>query len=128
MVEHITNGIKISVQTTYNGVVQQHKHQLNAFSYNISIENETADTVQLLERFWEIYDALNHKEFVEGAGVVGQQPIIAPNACHRYTSNCFLLAESGAMKGRFKMINLHSKDYFEATIPTFQLNTTPEMN
>ncbi len=128
MVEQITNGIKISVQTTYNGVVQQHKQQFNAFSYNIAIENETSDTVQLLERFWEISDALNHKEFVEGAGVVGQQPILAPNACHRYTSNCFLFAETGAMSGRFKMINLDTKAYFDVIIPTFQLTTTASMN
>ncbi len=128
MVEKITNGIKISVQTAYNGILQQQDKQLNAFSYEISIANESSDTVQLLERFWEISDALNHKEYVEGEGVIGQQPVLAPNRHHRYTSNCFLFAETGAMRGRFKMKNMHTKDCFYVIIPTFQLTTTAALN
>ena len=89
MVQLITNGIKISVKTRYNGVIQQGLNKFNAFSYYISIENETTETVQLLERFWEISDALNDKEFVEGEGVVGQKPIIEPNEFYTYKSNCF---------------------------------------
>ena len=128
MVQLITKGIKISVKTRYNGVIQQGQNEFNAFSYYISIENETTETVQLLERFWEISDALNDKEFVEGEGVVGQKPIIEPNEFYTYKSNCFLLAATGSMKGSFKMINKNSKEYFQVIIPTFQLTTTPLLN
>lgn len=128
MVQLITNGIKISVKTRYNGTITQGENQYNAFSYYISIENETIDSVQLLERFWEISDALNDKEYVEGEGVVGQKPIIEPSEFYTYKSNCFLLASSGAMKGSFKMINKSSNEYFEVTIPIFQLTTTPLLN
>lgn len=128
MVELITNGIKISVKTRYNGIIQRNLNQYNAFSYYITIENETKDTVQLLERFWEITDALNFKEFVEGEGVVGQKPIIEPDGFYTYKSNCFLLASTGSMKGKFKMVNKSSSKNFEVTIPTFQLTTTPLLN
>ncbi len=128
MVQLVTNGIKISVKTRYNGTIQQGQNEYKTFSYYISIENETADTVQLLERFWEINDALNDKEYVEGEGVVGQKPIIAPNEYYTYKSNCFLLASTGSMKGRFKMINKNSNEYFEVIVPTFQLTTTPVLN
>jgi len=128
MVQSITNGIKISVKTRYNGAVQQGEKEFNAFSYYISIENETTDTVQLLERFWEISDALNDKEYVEGEGVVGQKPILQPNEFYTYKSNCFLVAATGSMKGSFKMINKNTKEYFEVIIPTFQLTTTPLLN
>lgn len=128
MVQSITNGIKISVKTRYNGAIQQGENEFNAFSYYISIENETTDTVQLLERFWEISDALNDKEYIEGEGVVGQKPIIQPNEFYTYKSNCFLFAAIGSMKGSFKMININTREYFEVIIPTFQLTTTPLLN
>jgi ApaG protein len=128
MEQLITKGIKISVKTRYNGIIQQGENQFSAFSYYISIENESSDTVQLLERFWEISDALNDKEFVEGEGVVGQQPILEPNGYYTYKSNCFLVASSGSMKGSFKMLNKNSQEYFEVIIPTFQLNTTTLLN
>ena len=128
MTQLITNGIKISIKTRYNGLIQQGENQFNAFSYYISIENETADAVQLLGRFWEISDALNDKEYVEGEGVVGQKPIIEPREFYTYKSNCFLLADTGSMKGSFKMINKNTQEYFEVIIPTFQLTTTTLLN
>lgn len=128
MVQLVTNGIKISVKTRYNGTIKQGANLFNAFSYYISIENKTLNTVQLLERFWEISDALNDKEFVEGEGVVGQKPIIEPNEYYTYQSNCFLTASSGAMKGSFKMVNKSTEEYFEVIIPVFQLTTTPLLN
>lgn len=128
MVQLVTNGIKISVKTRYNGAIKQGANLFNAFSYFISIENKTLDTVQLLERFWEITDALNDKEYVEGEGVVGQKPVIEPNENYTYQSNCFLMASSGAMKGSFKMINITTNEYFEVIIPIFQLTTTPLLN
>jgi ApaG protein len=128
MVQLLTNGIKISVKTTYNGVLEEGLDQYNAFSYYISIENETKDEVQLLERFWEIFDALNGKKQVEGEGVVGQRPIIAPKECYTYTSNCFLLAAAGSMKGSFMMVNKNTLEYFKVIVPAFQLTATPLLN
>lgn len=128
MVQQITNGIKISVKTEFNGIIERNQNTFNAFSYFITIENESDDVVQLLERFWEISDSLNNKEFVAGEGVVGQKPTLNPNEQYTYRSNCFLLGSTGSMKGTFKMINKKTTVLFQVIIPTFQLTTTPVLN
>lgn len=128
MVQQITNGIKISVKTKYNGTIDRNLNTFNSFSYYITIENESEDVVQLLERFWEISDALNEKEFVVGEGVVGQKPTLNPKGEYTYRSNCFLLGSSGSMKGTFKMINKNTNQLFQVIIPTFQLTTIPLLN
>lgn len=124
----VTNGIKISVKTRYNGTINKGNNEFHTFSYYITIENNTKDSVQLLDRFWEISDALNNKEFVEGEGVIGQKPILEPQGFYTYKSNCFLFAATGSMKGHFTMINLTSKKRLKVTIPTFQLTSTALLN
>lgn len=128
MVQQVTKGIKISVKTVYNGTMYRGHREYYAFSYFISIENKSKDTVQLLERYWSIYDSLNNLEFVEGEGVVGQTPIFEPNSEYNYKSNCFLTSSIGAMKGSYKMINLETAEEFLVNVPTFQLTTTPVLN
>ncbi|TYP99527.1 uncharacterized protein affecting Mg2+/Co2+ transport [Tenacibaculum adriaticum] len=128
MFQQITKGIKISVKTTYNGIITRGHFNYHAFSYFITIENKSKDTVQLLERYWTIHDSLNKTEFIEGEGVVGQKPILHPNDEYNYKSNCFLLSTHGAMSGNYKMIKTESTERFLVTIPTFQLTTTPTLN
>ena len=128
MIQQITNGIKIAVKTTFNGAVYRNDFLYHTFSYYISIENKTNENVQLLERFWEISDALNDTEFVEGEGVVGQTPILQPQEIYTYKSHCFLIGTSGAMKGYFTMINKTTSQVFKVTIPSFQLTATAVLN
>lgn len=128
MFYQITKGIKISVKTSYSGTMYRGHREYYAFSYFITIENKSKDTVQLTERFWTIFDSLNDKEFVEGEGVIGQTPILHPNDSYNYKSNCFLTSSVGSMNGFYKMINIETKEEFMVTIPTFQLTTTPTLN
>jgi ApaG protein len=71
MVSQITRGIKISVLTTFEGTTQNYKIHF-AFSYQVTIENHSKDSVQLTSRHWEIYDSLNNIEIVDGEGVIGK--------------------------------------------------------
>lgn len=128
MVEKITKGIKISVLTNYEGIHSLNENRMYLFSYFITIENQSSNTVQLLTRKWEIYDSLNSKEIVEGDGVVGQIPILEPNEKYTYRSNCLLQSKIGAMKGHFNMINFDSKTHFKVHIPPFQLNVMDTLN
>jgi len=128
MFQQVTKNIKISVKTTYNGVAPHGNLNYHAFSYYITIENNSKETVQLLERYWTIFDSLKDIEFVEGAGVVGQTPILQPTDEYSYSSNCFLISTIGSMSGSYKMINLTTSEEFLVTIPTFQLTTTPTLN
>ena len=53
------------------------------FSYAIEIVNESERAVTLLSRHWTVVDANGHRHDVEGEGVVGKQPRIAPGESFR---------------------------------------------
>lgn len=121
MVQQVTNGIKISVTSNFEGTNYRNYRLYYAFSYQITIENQSNETVQLLERHWEIFDSLNNTEIVEGSGVIGKKPVLKPSQKHTYTSNCFLTSPIGAMRGFYNMVNIASTKIFKVFIPTFQL-------
>lgn len=121
MVQQVTNGIKVSVSTNFEGSSYRNDTLLYAFSYLVTIENQSNETVQLLERNWKIYDSLNKTETVEGSGVIGQKPILKPSQIHIYKSNCLLTSPIGSMKGFYNMVDLSTSKTFKVYIPTFQL-------
>ena len=128
MVSQITRGIKISVLTSFEGTYfKSHKIHF-AFSYQINIENHSKDSVQLNSRHWEIYDALNDVETVDGEGVIGKKPIIKPGEAFSYSSGCLLSSPIGAMKGFFNMVNFTTTKSFKELIPTFKLSAPFAIN
>ncbi|HBK71933.1 MAG TPA: Co2+/Mg2+ efflux protein ApaG [Flavobacteriaceae bacterium] len=127
MVQQITNGIKISVKTNFEGNFLQGNKICFSFSYSITIENQSNDSVQLISRHWEIFDALNNKTIVDGEGVIGEKPILAPKKSHTYSSFCNLISPTGSMKGHFNMINFTTTKNLKVQIPTFQL-TVPAIS
>ena len=128
MVSQITQGIKISVLTSFEGTYFKN-YKLNfAFSYKITIENYGKDTVQLVTRHWEILDSLNYLEIVDGEGVIGKKPILKPGESHVYSSGCLLSSSFGAMSGHFNMINFTSTRSFKVAVPTFKLNAPFALN
>lgn len=128
MVQQITKGIKISVKTKYEGPLTRNLHVYHNFSYYITIENTSADTVQLTDRCWKIFDSLNAIEIVRGEGVVGQTPVLKPKDIYTYKSGCILHSDMGAMKGYFTMVDMDSLESFNVTIPSFQLTTAVSSN
>ena len=128
MVSQITKGIKISVLTSFEGTYFKNYKIHFAFSYQVSIENQSKDSVQLTSRHWEIYDALNQLEVVDGEGVVGKKPVIKPGEIYTYSSGCLLNSPIGAMKGYFNMINFTSTKSFKVIIPTFKLSAPFAIN
>ena len=121
MVTQITSNIKISVITNYEGIYYKEYQMLHAFSYQITIENLSSDVVQLQTRHWDIFDTLNNVETVEGEGVVGKTPILAPGKKYVYSSGCMLKGPIGAMNGFYTMANFSNNTYFKVQIPTFKL-------
>ena len=90
MVTQITRGIKISVNTSFEGTYFKNYKLHFAFSYEITIENHSKDCVQLNTRHWEILDSLNATEIVDGEGVIGKKPVLKPGETHTYNSGCLL--------------------------------------
>ncbi|GAA4281359.1 Co2+/Mg2+ efflux protein ApaG [Gaetbulibacter aestuarii] len=128
MVQQITSGIKISVETTFEGSFYKNYKIQYAFGYTVTIENQSKDSVQLNARHWEIMDALNNVEIVTGEGVIGKKPVLKPGESHTYTSGCLLGSPFGAMHGHYDMINFTTTKKFQVTIPTFKLSAPFAIN
>ena len=73
------------------------------FEYTIRITNLGNETLQLLNRRWIITDAFEHVEEVEGPGVVGEQPVLAPGESFKYSSWGPLKTPTGVMRGSNQM-------------------------
>ena len=128
MVTQITRSIKISVLTSFEGTYFKNYKVNFAFSYQITIENHSKDSVQLISRCWEIFDSLNDKETVIGEGVVGKKPVLKPGESHTYKSGCLLSSPFGAMKGYFNMVNFTSTRNFRVIVPSFKLSAPFALN
>ena len=128
MIQQVTKGIKISITTNYEGNRFQDSRLYFAFSYQITIENQSSDTVQLLSRHWNIYDSLNHTAVVKGEGVVGKKPMLKPRQSYTYSSFCLLVSPIGSMNGYYQMINYTTSEKFRVQIPTFQLMIPATLN
>jgi ApaG protein len=90
------------------------------WAYHIRLENDGDGAVQLLTRHWVITDGNGARHTVEGEGVVGEQPLIAPGASYDYVSGCPLATPSGAMQGSYRMI-AEDGQLFDVAIPRFAL-------
>ena len=128
MVIQITRGIKISVNTSFEGTYFKNYKIHFAFSYEITIENYSKDSVQLISRHWEIFDSLNEIEMVDGEGVIGKKPVLKPGETHTYSSGCLLSSPHGAMKGFFNMINFTTTKNFRVIVPVFRLSAPYALN
>ncbi|PJG60045.1 Co2+/Mg2+ efflux protein ApaG [Aeromonas cavernicola] len=90
------------------------------FHYLIEIENLGPGSVQLLRRRWLITDANGKMLEVEGPGVLGEQPVIAPGETFRYQSGVPLATPLGVMEGCY-ILQHESGQQFEAPIAPFTL-------
>ncbi len=98
-----------------------------AFSYTISIRNDCEVDVQLISRRWVISHGSGKVENVEGPGVVGQQPRLAPGESFSYTSGAILDAPVGTMEGHYHM-RAEDGHSFDAPIPRFRLSVPGVLN
>ncbi len=128
MVSQITQGIKVSVVTSFEGIFFKNYRLHYAFTYHITINNQSKDSVQLLSRHWEILDALNDIEMVDGEGVVGKKPILKSGETYTYSSGCLLVSPFGAMRGYFTMVNFTNSKKFKVTVPIFRLGAPYALN
>ncbi|RFN59831.1 Co2+/Mg2+ efflux protein ApaG [Marixanthomonas ophiurae] len=128
MVEQVTKGIKISVISRFEGTLINKQRECYTFSYTITIENQSENTVQLLTRYWKIKDALNPPETVKGEGVIGVKPVLPPGKKHTYSSGCLLTSPIGSMEGYYTLIDLDAKTRFRVPVPVFKLHAAFALN
>ncbi|MGO1243121.1 MAG: Co2+/Mg2+ efflux protein ApaG [Sphingobacterium sp.] len=128
MTTQTTAGVKISVEVVYQPEYSNPEKQHYMFSYQITIENMSEFTIQLVNRHWDIYDTSGELRTIDGEGVVGLQPVLAPGEEHQYVSGCNLSSEIGYMKGSYEMVKQVDGSIFEVEIPRFELIATFKLN
>jgi ApaG protein len=115
-----TRGIRIEVESMYVEERSDPKESYYFFAYHVVISNNGAEAAQLVSREWVITDSDGNVERVQGAGVVGETPLLQPGGSFEYTSFCPLRTSMGSMQGGY-MMRLTGGETFRAEIAPFTL-------
>jgi ApaG protein len=127
MSDTTTRGIRVQVQARYVPEQSAPERGQYFFAYRVRISNSGDEAAQLVSRRWLITDGEGKVSVVEGAGVVGEQPLLAPGASFEYTSFCPLPTPYGTMHGAYRMQTPAGAE-FEAVIAPFTLAIPHSVN
>jgi ApaG protein len=125
MSDTTTRGIRVQVQSFYDEERSSPRENYYFFAYQVRISNVGQETAQLVSREWIITDGNGDIQRVQGPGVVGEQPTLAPGDEFEYTSFCPLPTPVGSMQGSYLMV-LGNGERFGAEIAPFPL-TVPHI-
>ena len=121
----ITHGVTVRVAVNFMPDQSRTEARRWFWVYHIRIENHRDDTIQLRTRHWRITDARGMINIVDGEGVVGETPVLAPGASHDYVSGCPLATPHGSMEGYYTFRDGEGR-LFEVAIPFFPLAAPAE--
>lgn len=127
MSDATTRGIRVQVESFYDAERSAPQENYYFFAYQVRITNLGEEAAQLVSRQWFITDANGEVQKVQGDGVVGEQPVLAPGESFEYTSFCPLTTPVGSMHGCYRMLSAKG-DRFEATIAPFALAVPNAVN
>ena len=113
--------IRIEPVSTYVAEQSDPSRDQFVFSYTIRITNVGTVAARLVSRHWIITDGEHRVQEVRGAGVIGQQPRLAPGESFEYTSGASLTTPVGTMRGSYRMVASDGRE-FDAPIPPFTLS------
>lgn len=119
--EKATEGIRVWVHPHYSLAESDPAEGTFVFSYQVGLANEGAQPAQLLFRHWLIHDSAAGDSLVDGEGVIGQQPVLAPGQSHQYSSFCVLKSPAGFMEGYYTFARPDGSR-FKVEVPRFHLS------
>jgi ApaG protein len=90
------------------------------FAYRVNMSNEGDLPAQLVFRHWFIHDSTGDDSVVDGEGVVGEKPLLAPGDSHEYRSFCVLRSPIGYMEGYYTFVRPDGQE-FRVEVPRFSL-------
>ncbi|HEV7301969.1 MAG TPA: Co2+/Mg2+ efflux protein ApaG [Tepidisphaeraceae bacterium] len=126
MSDTTSDGIRVGATAYFLPERSEPDERRFVFGYTIVIANVGERAAQLVSRRWIIIDAAGRREQVEGPGVVGQTPKLAPGEAFKYQSFCPLKTDWGTMEGAYQMVR-DDGEAFEAKIDRFFLRTDQAM-
>ena len=115
------SNIDIQVKSFYLPSQSDIKVNKHVFAYTVYITNHGENGVQLRSRHWQIRDNLGTESSIDGVGVLGMLPYIAPGEAFQYTSGAMIQTEKGFIKGNYGMMDTNGTQ-FMVEIPEFVLN------
>ena len=121
MKEVSPNRFEIQVDVYFDEENSSADQEQYIYIYSIKIKNLTKESAQLLRRKWLITNSNGESLIIRGDGVVGEQPIIEPNASYKYTSGVVLETEMGTMEGEYTMCSEDGEE-FKVPIKKFALS------
>jgi len=101
--QHAAISDGVTVRVAVNFLPEQSRIEAGKWFwvYHIRIENGSDHTIELVSRHWRITDGHGAVNLVEGAGVVGETPVLQPGQSHDYVSGCPLTTPHGSMEGHY---------------------------
>ena len=124
--EETTRNIRVAVEPNFLEDQSEPERGRYLWSYQVTIENKSSETVQLLSRYWRITNSRGIVREVRGDGVIGEQPVLKPGQAFEYTSGAPLETPSGFMTGSYQMRSA-SGENFDIGIPMFALESPYEV-
>ena len=118
--EKVTEGIRVSVRPSFSFPHSEPEDGRFVFTYLVEMENQSEEVAQLLFRHWHIHDSQGEDLEVDGEGVLGEQPTLAPGKSHVYESFCVLRSPIGSMEGYFTFVRPTGEE-FRVPVPRFEL-------
>ena len=96
-----TEGIRVQASAQYLPDESDPDAPFHLYVYRIVITNDGGRRARLLSRHWVIKDSNNERHDVEGPGVVGEFPDLAPGESFQYVSSVPLRTQWGTMEGSY---------------------------
>ena len=121
------NNLIIETKSTFLPEFSDTSQGVFFFSYDVKIKNNGSEKVQLISRHWDIEDSMGRTKTVDGEGVIGKKPFIAPGEFFEYTSFCPLKTNYGYMNGFYTLKDKKGK-LFKVPIPKFGLIPSSYIN
>lgn len=116
-----THGVRVGANAFYLPDESTPEDNEFVFGYRIVILNESDRTVTLLSRHWNLIDAEGDLRVVEGEGVVGQMPRLAPGEAFKYHSIAVLPTRWGTMEGHYHFRAEDNQEQLNIAIGRFYL-------
>jgi ApaG protein len=127
MSDTTTKGIRVQVESFYDEDRSSPQESYYFFAYRVRVSIVGLEKARLVSREWIITDSNGEVQRVQGPGVVGEQPTLAPGEAFEYTSFCPLSTAVGTMHGSYHMVRPDGSS-FEAEIAPFSLAVPHAVN
>lgn len=120
--------VRVDVEPSYHEGESSPLEGRYVFTYVVRVHNHSTRNVQLVARYWRITQANGQVQEVRGKGVVGKQPLIAPDQSFSYTSRAIIDGPVGFMEGAYTCVDTASQRPFEVAIAMFRLATPNQIH